>query len=136
MPSLVHRRTLGGMLTQISNQMADAVAAAAPSVVQVHGRRRPASGLVYGDGIVVTTMRAVGRQDGLHVRTHAGDTHDATLAGWDPTTSLAMLKVPELTATPFTPSATAVRVGHLAIAVARSWSNAVTASAGIVAVIG
>jgi len=124
------------MITELSNELADAVANAAPSVVQVHGRRRPASGLVYADGIVVTTMRAVGREDGLRVRTHAGDTLDATLAGWDPATSLAVLNVPGLTAAPFTPSGTPVRVGHLAVAVARSWSNAVTASAGMVAVIG
>src|SRR5690242_6670183 len=124
------------MFTELSNQFADAVAAAAPSVVQVHGRRRPASGLVYADGVVVTTMRAVGREDGLRVRTHGGDTLDATVAGWDPATSLAVLKVAGLTATPFSPSATPPRVGHLALAVARSWSNAVTASAGIVAVIG
>jgi serine protease Do len=124
------------MLTDFSNQLADAVAASAPSVVQVHGRRRPASGLVYANGIVVTTMRAVGREDGLRVRTHGGDTLEATLAGWDPATSLAVLQVPGLAAPPFAPSATPVRVGDLALAVARSWSNAVTASAGIVAVIG
>jgi S1-C subfamily serine protease len=124
------------MLTDLSNSIADAVAAAAPSVVQVHGRRRPASGLVYENGTVVTTMRAVGREDGLRVRTHAGDTLEATLAGWDPTTSLAVLKVAALKAPAFTPSSTPARVGHFALAVARSWSNAVTASAGIVAVIG
>ena len=124
------------MLTDLSNSMADAVAAAAPSVVQVHGRRRPASGLVYADATVVTTMRAVGREDGLRVRTHDGDTLEATLAGWDPTTSLAVLKVPDLKAPVLTPSPTPARVGHFALAVARSWSNAVTASAGIVAVIG
>jgi S1-C subfamily serine protease len=125
-----------GMLTDLSNSMADAVAAAAPSVVQVHGRRRPASGLVYASGTVVTTMRAVGREDGLRVRTHDADTLEATLAGWDPATSLAVLKVADLKAPAFTPSSTPARVGHIALAVARSWSNAVTASAGIVAVIG
>ena len=124
------------MFTEFSNSMADAVATAAPSVVQVHGRRRPASGLVYADGVVVTTMRSVGREDGLRVRAHSGDTLEASLAGWDPATSLAVLKVPGLTAPAFTPSATPARVGHLALAVARSWSNAVTASAGVVAVIG
>jgi len=124
------------MLTQFSNDLADAVAAVASSVVQVHGRRRPASGLVYGDGLVVTTMRAVGREDGLRVRTHAGETLEATLAGWDPTTSLAVLRVGGLTAPSFTPSPAPARVGHLALALARSWSNAITASAGIVAVIG
>jgi S1-C subfamily serine protease len=127
---------MGNMLTELSNHMADAVAAAAPSVVQVHGRRRPASGLVYAAGVVVTTMRAVGREDGLRVRTHDGSALDATLVGWDPATSLAVLKVPALTASPLAPAATAPRVGHIALAIARSWSNAVTASAGIVSVIG
>jgi serine protease DegQ len=124
------------MLTDLSNQMADAVAAAAPSIVQVHGRRRPASGLVYAAEHVVTTMRALGREDGLRVRGHENQTFDAELAGWDPTTSLALLRVPGLQGRALTPATGQARVGHLALAVARSWSNALTASAGIVSVIG
>jgi len=124
------------MLNEFSNQLADAVAAVAPSVVQVQGRRRPASGLVYADGVVVTTAHALGRENGLHVRAHDDQTFDAELAGWDPTTNLAILRVANLPGTPIAPSPTAPRVGHLALAIARSWSNAVTASAGIVSVIG
>jgi S1-C subfamily serine protease len=124
------------LLTSFSDQLADAVAAAAPSVVQVQGRRRPASGLVYADGVVLTTVRTLGRGDGLHVRRDDGQTLDAELAGWDPTTSLAVLRVAGLGAPPIAPAAAPARVGHLAVAVARSWSNALTASAGIVAVIG
>jgi len=123
-------------LTALSNAMADAVAAAAPSVVQVQGRRRPASGLVYADGIVVTTMRAIGGEDGLRVRRDGGEILAAELAGWDPTTTLAVLRVPGLAAPPATPAAEPPRVGQLALAVGRSWSNNVSASAGIVAVIG
>jgi len=124
------------LLTSFSNQLADAVAAAAPSVVQVQGRRRPASGLVYGDGVVLTTTRALGREDGIQVRRHDGETFAAELAGWDPATSLAVLRVADLAVPPIVPAAAAARVGHLALAVARSWSNAATASAGIVSVIG
>ena len=124
------------LLTSFSNQLADAVSAASPSVVQVQGRRRPASGLVYADNVVLTTVRALGREDGLHVRRHDGQTLDAELAGWDPTTSLAVLRVAGLDTPPLAPAAAAPRVGHLALAVARSWSNVVTASAGIVSVIG
>jgi len=124
------------LLTSFSNQLADAVSAASPSVVQVQGRRRPASGLVYADNVVLTTVRALGREDGLHVRRDDGRTLDAELAGWDPTTSLAVLRVAGLEATPLMPTSAAPRVGHLALAVARSWSNVVTASAGIVSVIG
>jgi S1-C subfamily serine protease len=122
------------LLTSFSNQLADAVAAAAPSVVQVQGRRRPASGLVYADNVVLTTVRALGRDDGLHVRTDEGRTLDAELAGWDPSTGLAVLRVAELKTTPIAPAAQPPRVGHLALAVARSWSNVVTASAGIVSI--
>ena len=125
------------LLTTFSDQLADAVAAAAPSVVQVHGRRRPASGLVYADNVVLTTVRALGRGgDGLRVRRHDGTVLQAELAGWDPTTNLATLRVAGLATAPIAPAASTARVGHLALAVARSWSNAVTASAGIVSVIG
>jgi S1-C subfamily serine protease len=126
----------GRMLNDISNQCANAVEAAAPSVVQVQGRRRPASGIVYGDDLVITTMRNIGREDGLHVRRHDGETLDAELTGWDAATRLAVLRAPGLGARALTPAAAAPRVGHLALAVARSWSNAVTASAGIISVIG
>jgi S1-C subfamily serine protease len=124
------------MLTTISNEMADAVAGAAPFVVQVQGRRRPVSGLVYAEDVVVTTAGALGRGDGLHVRRHDGTAFDAELAGWDPATSLAVLKVSGLGVAPAAVSEDPARVGQIAVAVARSWSNAVTASAGVVAVIG
>jgi S1-C subfamily serine protease len=127
---------IASMLNELSTQMADAVASVAPSVVQVHGRRRPASGLVHSDGVVVTTIRALGREDGLRVRRHDGEAFEAELAGWDPTTNLAVLRVAGLGAPAIAPAGAAARVGHLALAVARSWSNAVTASAGIVSVIG
>jgi S1-C subfamily serine protease len=124
------------LLATFSNQLADAVEAVAPSVVQVQGRRRPASGLVYADNVVLTTVRALGRGDSPHVRRHDGRTFDAELAGWDPTTSLAVIRVPGLDTKSVSPATAPPRVGHVAIAVARSWSNAVTASTGIVAVIG
>jgi len=123
-------------LTSISNQMADVVAAVGGSVVQVQGRRRPASGTIFGPDVVLTTARAIGREEGLRVRTPDGRVIDGELAGWDPATHLAVLRVQGVSL----PSATSVdgpvRVGQLAIAVARSWSNGLTASAGIVAIIG
>jgi S1-C subfamily serine protease len=124
------------VLTSISNAFADAVDAAAGSVVQVHGHRRAASGVVYSNEVVVTLARTLGREDGLHVRQTDGTVLDAELAGWDPATSLAVLRVPGLTAAPLKPSESAARVGHLAVAIARSWSNAVTASIGTIAIIG
>jgi S1-C subfamily serine protease len=120
----------------MSNEMADAVGVVAPAVVQVQGRRRPASGVVYADGVVLTTAAALGRADTFRIRRSDGATLDAELAGWDPATSLAVLKVNGLDVAAATLSPGAARIGHLALAVARSWSNAVTASAGIVSIVG
>src|SRR5262245_57605092 len=124
------------MLTQLSNELADVVAKAAPSVVQVLGRRRPATGLVYADEVVLTTMRALGREEGLRVRRHDGQVLDAEFAGWDVATTLALLRVPGLGMPPARLAEAAPRVGQLGVAIARSWSNAPTASLGLVAVIG
>jgi S1-C subfamily serine protease len=123
-------------MTLLSDQLADAVAAAAPAVVQVQGRRRPVSGVVYAPGVVLATARALGRED--HVRVRAADdvTLDAEFAGWDPASGLVVLRVAGLDAAPIAVASTQARVGHLGLAVARSWSNAVTASAGLVSVIG
>src|SRR5688572_163055 len=101
------------MLKELSDHMADAIAAAAPSVVQVQGRRRPASGITFRSDTVVTTMGALGREDGLRVRRHDGEALDAELAGWDPTTGLAVLRVPGLAAPPLNPSSGVARVGQL-----------------------
>src|SRR5262245_62238854 len=123
-------------LTSLSNDLADAIASAAPSVVQVHGRRRPASGVVYQPDVVLTSARALGREDGVHVRRADGTVFDTELAGWDPTTGLAVLRVAGLGTLPLKPSEIAPRVGHLGIAIERWWSKNVTASGGIVAVLG
>ena len=122
-------------LTDFSNQLADAVAAAAPSVVQVQGRRQPASGVVYGNDVVVTTSRAIGSEDKISVVAPDGQTLKAELIAWDPATHLVALRAPELKA-PAPALGASPRVGHIAVAIGRSWSNSLTASAGIVSVIG
>ncbi len=124
------------MLTQLSNQIADVVDAVAASVVQVQGGRgRPASGLAYAADAVVTTARAAEGAEHPRVRRADGDVLEAELVGIDPATRVALLKVPGLNARPLTPG-TPPRVGHLAVAIARSWSNGVTATMGLVSIIG
>lgn len=123
-------------LSSLSNDLADVVDALAPKVVQVQGHRAPVSGVVYSPGAVLTNARALGRGDGLQVRRHDGTTLGAELQGWDPATGLALLRVNDLNTDPLQVAEGQPRVGHLALAIARSWSNAVTASIGIVSVIG
>ena len=124
------------LLATFSNQIADAIDAAAAAVVQVQGARRPASGVVFADDVVLTTAAALGRENGVTVRTPDGRNITAEIAGWDPATHLAVLRAPGLGVTPATASRSLPRVGHFAIAIARSWSNVVTATVGNIAVIG
>jgi len=123
------------MINELSNQIADLVARFAPSVVQVEGHGRPATGLVYGDDVVITTARAVGRDEHPRVRRHDGEVLNAEIAGWDPATRVVVLKAEGLNLPALT-AGELPRVGELAVAVARSWSNGITATAGLVSIIG
>src|SRR5262245_52745007 len=123
------------MLNELSNQIADVVARVAPSVVQVEGQRSAASGVVYAEDLVVTTARAVGESEHPRVRAAGRDAIEAEIAGWDPTTRLVVLRAPGLKLASV-PAGELPRVGEIAIAIARSWSNAITATAGLVSVIG
>lgn len=125
------------ILPSLSNEIADRAASGAAAVVQVAGSRRPASGVVHRNGTIVTTARAIGREDGLRVRLPDDSTVEADLAGWDPSSGVAVLR--PRTAIDLPPpgiAETLPRPGELVLAIARSWSNAVTTSLGIVAVVG
>ena len=123
------------MVNELSNQIADVVARVAPSVVQVEGQRGAASGVVYAEDLVVTTARALGESEHPRVRPAGGDAIEAEIAGWDPATRLVVLRAPGLKV-PSVPAGELPRVGEIAIALARSWSNAITATAGLVSIIG
>lgn len=123
------------MLIEYSNEIADLAERIAPSIVQVRARHRAASGLVYDAGRVLTMGRTIGRDEHPEIRTPAGALLPAEVAGWDPTTRLALLDVPGLDAPALSPGALP-RVGQLAIAMGRSWSNGMTVTAGLVSIVG
>jgi S1-C subfamily serine protease len=124
-------------LATFSNELAQLVTSSGGSVIQVLGARRPASGVVYGSDTIITTARAIGREDGLRIRLNGDETLDADLAGWDPAIGIAVLRA----RTPISVAAPAIadaepRAGELIVALGRSWSNAITASPGFVAIVG
>lgn len=127
------------LLTEFSNQMADAVDRAAASVLLVRGRRwRPAAGIVFAQEHLLVSDHALEQEqeEVLHVRSSDGRVLSATLAGRDPSSDLAVLKVPGLGAEPAAPSRASARVGQLALAVGRSWSGSVVAGLGVISSIG
>jgi len=124
-------------LAALSNDLADLTAKNASSIVQVLGARRPASGVIHGEDTIITTARALGREDGLRVRIDDAEPIDADLAGWDPATGLAVLRTRDKlkSAAPAIAQAEP-RAGQIVLALGRSWSHSLTASAGIVAIVG
>jgi serine protease Do len=125
------------ILSSLSDELVERTAEGGKAIVQVAGARRPASGIVHGPDTVITTARAIGREDGLRVRLPDNTVVDADLTGWDPASGIAVLRT--RTTIGLQPPATAqrdARPGELVLSLARSWSNAITASTGIVAVVG
>ena len=108
-------------LQEISNGMAQVVAAASPAVVRVEGRKwMGASGVVWGEGVVVTANHVVERDDKIMVGLPGGGTAGASLAGRDPSTDLAVLRVEASGLAALARSAPAgLGVGQLVLAVGR-----------------
>ena len=124
-----------GPLATLSNDLAAAVDTVGRSVVAVHARRRiPASGVVWQPGVVVATHHTIQRDDGITVALHDGATVEATLAGRDPSTDLAVLRV-ATSAAAAALSTEAPRVGQVVLALGRPGAS-VTASLGIVSAVG
>ncbi len=129
------------ILSQYSNALAEIVEAAGQTVVRVEGRRRlPASGIVWADGIVVTSHHALERDEDLRVGLPDGHAVTATLVGRDPTTDVAVLRAetPEFITTSLLAglaSLDSLRVGHLVLALGRP-GQAVQATLGIVKALG
>ena len=85
------------VLGTLSNSMADAVERVGPSLVLVNGRQRqPASGVVYAEDMVLTADHVLEREEDLTIQTHDGRTLAAQFVGRDPSSDLAVLKVPGL----------------------------------------
>lgn len=78
----------------LSNILTETVENLSHSLVSVHARRGyPLSGAVWSDGIIVTTNRAVEREDDVHVGLPGGETVEAELIGRAPYLDLAALRV-------------------------------------------
>lgn len=125
---------MSDVLSSLSSQLAHAVEQAAASVVQVAARRRPAAGLVVAEDLVVTPAQHF-EDDPVIVRRGDGHTAEGTVLGRSPETGLTVVKVPALGVPPVRP-ADEPRVGHLAVAVGRTWSGGVFSYVTSIAVVG
>jgi len=125
-------------IAQLSDQLADAVERAARAVVSVHARpRMPSTGVHWRDGIVVTTDATVKREQDITVTLPDGRRVPAQLAGRDPGTDLAVLRI-ESGALPVAvlgdPST--LKPGHLVLALGRTGDGGPRAAFGAMSATG
>src|ERR1700674_4882056 len=128
---------MASSLVSLSNELASLVESSAAPVVAVHGRPRfNSSGVHWSPGIVVTAEHTLRHDDDIVVRTGTGDELRAEIAGRDPGTDLAVLRVKDLTI-PTAPKSedSGHRPGELIVAVGRN-KNSANAALGVISSLG
>ena len=123
-------------LTDFSNSLTSAVEKGGQSTVLVDARKRyPASGIAYAADLVLTADHVVTRDD-IRVLTPDGKTVSASVAGRDPGTDLALLRLSEKALKPASLAKADAKVGQLVLALGRPTPAGMQASWGIVTAIG
>jgi S1-C subfamily serine protease len=121
-------------LIALSIELAAAAERAGRSVVAVNARwRNASSGVIWRNGVIVTADHTIRREEEIRVTLPDGRSAAAELAGRDPGTDLAVLKV-ETADAPIARSSApdAIKTGHLALAIGRSEQTGVSAAMGVV----
>lgn len=126
-----------GTLAGLSQDLAATVELVGRSVVAIHGRRRiPSSGIVWRPGVVATAAHTITRDEDISVTLASGRTTAATLAGRDPATDLAVLRLDDAAVPAAERGAAAdLQVGRLVLALGRPGPQ-LTASMGIISAVG
>jgi S1-C subfamily serine protease len=117
---------------EFSEGLSTAVEKAGASTVTVDARKRyPASGIAYADDLVLTADHVVTREENIKIFLPDGKSLTATIAGRDPGSDLAVLRLPEK-ALSAAKTSDQVKVGQLVLALGRPNSEGMQASWGIV----
>ncbi len=121
----------------LSAAMADAVAKAGAATVLVNARQRmPASGVAYASDLILTADHVVEQEDAITILLADGTEVHAKLAGRDPTSDLALLRLDRPAAPAAEPAAEEARVGQMALALGRPSPQGIEASLGVVSALG
>lgn len=125
---------MASVLETLSNDFAAAAEAVGSSVAAIYGRRwMPSSGIQWRKGFIVTAHHTIRREEDITVVAAGGKSFKANLAGRDPSTDLAILKVSEESALPLPSFGDGgLKLGHVVLALGRSRGSNLVASAGIV----
>ena len=127
---------MSNLLVELSNAMANAAEKASASTVLVDGRRRlPASGIAFAKDLILSANHVVERDEGIMVTLESGEDVAASLAGRDPGSDLAVLRLERAVATLAEPAET-IKIGQLVLALGRPSRDGFEASLGVISAIG
>jgi serine protease DegQ len=127
------------VLETLSNEFATAASGAGASVAAIYGRRwMPSSGIQWQKGVFVTADHTIRREEDIPVFIEPDKPLKARLAGRDPSTDLAILKVADENTAPIPQfgDSSSLKIGHFVLALGRSRGSKLVASAGIVGGLG
>ena len=124
-------------LNDFSNDLVVAVERGGAGTVLVDARNRyPASGIAYSADLVLTADHVITRDDNLRVATADNKSFPAAIAGRDPNSDLALLRLTEKVLKPAEVAANSPKVGQLVLALGRPSNEGLQASWGIITAIG
>jgi len=116
--------------------LADVVGKVGKSVVAVDGRPRfGSSGVFWRPGIIVTAEHTIRREDEIEIALPDGAKTSATVAGSDPGTDIAVLKVEGHAGDVPSVASGDPAPGNLALAIGRSPDSGVNATMGIISAV-
>ncbi len=125
------------LLAAFSEGLTAAVEKAALYTLGVDARRRiPASGVAYAADLVLTVDHAIEREENIQVALADGTVHSASLAGRDPGSDLALIRLDEPVLTPAAAPAAGAKVGQPALSLGRPGNGAVEAGFGVISAVG
>lgn len=123
---------MSNSFSEFSEGLSAAVEHGGASTILVDGRKRyPASGIAYSEDLILTADHVVTREDDIKVLLPDGKSLAATIAGRDPGSDLAVLRLAEKALTAAKTSDD-VKVGQLVLALGRPNREGMQASWGIV----
>jgi serine protease DegQ len=130
---------MASVLSGFSQELAAAVEKVGPSVVTVRARHRlPSSGIHWRKGVIVTADHTVRREEEISVLLPDGKRVSAKLAGRDPGTDLAVLRLEEETSAsvPQFGETSTLQLANFVLALGRTRNASLVASAGIIGGLG
>lgn len=125
------------LLSALSESMANAVEKAGTATVLVDGRRRiPASGIAIAADLILTADHVIEREEDIPVVLPDGSQVKASLAGRDPGSDLAVLRLPAASAAVAEIAPQEARIGQLVLALGRPTREGIQASLGVISAVG